>query len=122
MCRMQRLVLANLTLHRKETEKVGGGTRMNVQPATPNTMPYSRESEMMVLGSMLTSNNNFKIAATTLVEADFHFTEHQVIFNSLQALYRQNKPADIHLVSQESTRQSKSETLNQIAYLTTLAQ
>lgn len=41
------------------------------------TMPHSKESEMMVLGSMLTNNDALKICADLLSKADFYFMEHR---------------------------------------------
>ena len=86
------------------------------------TLPCSRESEMLVLGSILTGTGSFKIAATCLEESDFHFSEHQIIFNGLQSLYRQGKSADVLLVNEELKRQNKLDESSHIAYLTTLAQ
>ena len=49
--------------------------------------PNSKESEMMVLGSMLTSINSLNIAAGSLEESDFYFPEHQLVFQILKAAY-----------------------------------
>ncbi|MEI8300512.1 MAG: replicative DNA helicase [Chlamydiota bacterium] len=84
--------------------------------------PNSKESEMMILGCMLTSINALNIAADSLEDSDFYYKEHQSIFNTLKAAYRNDKPADIHLVAEELKRQSKLEEIGGIAYLTTLAQ
>lgn len=84
--------------------------------------PHSKESEMMVLGSMLTSINSLNIAAEMLSDADFYFSEHKIIFSSLQYAYRSDKPADVHLIAEELKRQEKLENIGGIAYLTTLAQ
>lgn len=84
--------------------------------------PNSKESEMMVLGCMLTSINGLNIASDTLADTDFYYTEHQIIFNTLKTAYRSDKPADIHLISEELKRQNKLDTVGGISYLTTLAQ
>jgi len=84
--------------------------------------PNSKESEMMVLGCMLTSVNGLNIAADTLEDFDFYYTEHQVIFSCLKAAYRSDKPADIHLTAEELKRQNKLDGIGGISYLTTLAQ
>ena len=60
--------------------------------------PHSKESEMMVLGCMLTSINSLNIAADALDDSDFYFTEHKIIFQVLKTAYKKDKPADIHLV------------------------
>jgi replicative DNA helicase len=49
----------------------------------PRIAPNSKESEMMVLGCMLTSINGFEIAAKDLNESDFYYTGHKTIFQIL---------------------------------------
>ena len=44
--------------------------------------PNSKESEMMVLGCMLTSVNALNVAADLSTIPDFYYTEHQTIFSS----------------------------------------
>lgn len=84
--------------------------------------PNSKESEMMVLGCMLTSVNGLNIAADCLSETDFYYNEHQIIFTALKTAYCSDKPADIHLMSEELKRQNKLDAVGGVSYLTTLAQ
>lgn len=84
--------------------------------------PNSKESEMMVLGCMLTNINALNVGADSLHDLDFYYTEHQVIFSALKAAYRADKPADIHLIGEELKRQNKLDAVGGISYLTTLAQ
>ncbi|MCC5832571.1 MAG: replicative DNA helicase [Chlamydiales bacterium] len=84
--------------------------------------PHSKESEMMVLGCMLSSINSMNIAADSLDESDFYFTEHQIIFGVLKGAYRQDKPADVHLVCEELKRIEKLDAVGGASYVTTLAQ
>lgn len=84
--------------------------------------PNSKESEMMVLGCMLTSINALNIAADQLDDADFYFTEHKIIFQVLKTAYKNDRPADVHLVCEELKRQDKLKTVGGAAYITTLAQ
>ena len=84
--------------------------------------PNSKDSEMMVLGCMLTSINSLNIAADSLEEFDFYYSDHQKIFSSLRAAYRADKPADIHLIAEELKRQNLLEEVGGVSYLTTLAQ
>lgn len=84
--------------------------------------PNSKESEMMVLGCMLTSVNGLNIAADGLDESDFYYTEHKIIFDVLKTAYKSDKPADIHLVCEELKRQDKLKSVGGAAYVTTLAQ
>lgn len=85
-------------------------------------VPHSKESEMMVLGCMLTSINGLNIAADALEEGDFYFPEHRIIFYVLKTAYRNDRPADVHLVAEELKRQDKLKAAGGVTYLTTLAQ
>lgn len=76
----------------------------------------------MVLGCMLTSTGSLNMGADTLSELDFYYSEHRLIFDVLKTFYVQDKPADLHLVSEELKRTGKLKTAGGIGYLTTLAQ
>jgi replicative DNA helicase len=84
--------------------------------------PNSKESEMMVLGCMLTSVNALNVAADQLQPQDFYYTEHQTIFSVLKLAFVSDKPADIHLIAEELKRQGKLEIVGGVNYLTALAQ
>lgn len=84
--------------------------------------PHSKESEMMVLGSMLTNIDSLNIGADALSDADFYFSEHKIIFSVLKDAYLQDKPADVHLVAEELKRRDKLDNVGGVAFLTTLAQ
>lgn len=88
----------------------------------PRIPPNSKESEMMVLGCMLTNVNGLNVAADSLQDFDFYYTEHQTIYSALKAAYRADKPADIHLISEELKRQNRLDAVGGVSYLTTLAQ
>ncbi len=84
--------------------------------------PNSKESEMMVLGCMLTSVNALNVSADKISPEDFYYTEHQTIFAVLKSAYIADKPADIHLIAEELKRQGKLDGVGGVSYLTTLAQ
>lgn len=84
--------------------------------------PHSKESEMMVLGCMLTGLDNLKLASEELDDSDFYFIENKVIFQVLKSAYKQDKPADIHLICEELKRLDKLKTAGGAPYITTLAQ
>lgn len=90
--------------------------------STVRVAPHSKESEMMVLGCMLTSVNSLNIAADSLDESDFYFSEHQIVFSVLKGAYAADKPADVHLVCEELKRQEKLSAVGGAEYVTTLAQ
>lgn len=84
--------------------------------------PNSKESEMMVLGCMLTSINALNVGADSLDDTDFYYTEHKIIFRVLKSAYMTDRPADIHLVCEELKRMEKLDAVGGAAYVTTLAQ
>lgn len=84
--------------------------------------PNSKESEMMVLGCMLTSLGGLNIAADPLEESDFYYSEHKIIFEVLKGCFLADKPADIHIVAEELKRKNQLKNIGGIGYLTTLAQ
>jgi len=95
---------------------------MSEQDKTVKIPPHSKESEMMVLGCMLTSINSLNVGSDILDEADFYHTEHRTIFQVMKLAYCQDRPADVHLVAEELKRQDKLKEVGGVAYLTTLAQ
>ena len=84
--------------------------------------PNSKDSEMMVLGCMLTSINSLNIAADGLDDSDFYYSEHKIIFQVLKSAYRNDKPADVHLVCEELKRLDTLKAVGGAGYVATLAQ
>lgn len=84
--------------------------------------PNSKESEMMVLGCMLTNINSLNTSVDRLDDTDFYTTEHRYIFSAMRSLFKNDKPADVHLVAEELKRIEKLKTVGGVSYLTTLAQ
>jgi replicative DNA helicase len=84
--------------------------------------PNSKESEMMVLGCMLTSINGLNVAADSLEDLDFYYVEHQIVFTALKNAFLSDRPADIHLISEDLKKIGKLDSVGGISYLTTLAQ
>ncbi len=84
--------------------------------------PHSKESEMMILGCMITSVNALNIGADSLQPLDFYFLEHQLIFEALKNAYLSDKPADVHLLAEDLKAGQKLEKIGGVNYLTTLAQ
>lgn len=84
--------------------------------------PSSKESEMMVLGCMLTSINSLNSGADFLFDTDFYFPEHRVIFEVLRDAYRSDRPADVHLVCEELKRLGRLEEVGGVSYIASVAQ
>lgn len=90
--------------------------------ANIGSIPQSKESEMMVLGSMLTSSSALSVAADGLHEQDFYLPEHKAIFSALKLAFTSDKPADVHLIAEGLKSMGKLEVAGGVAYLTTLVQ
>jgi len=84
--------------------------------------PQSKESEMMVLGCMLTSINSLNIAASELSQNDFYYSEHKMIFQVMHESFIKDRPVDVHLVCEELKRQEKLKIAGGISQVVTLAQ
>ncbi len=92
------------------------------EQASTKIPPNSKESEMIVLGCMLTSIGSLNIAADSLEDHDFYYTEHKIIFEVLKGCFLQDKPADVHLVAEELKRRNQLKAVGGIVYLTSVAQ
>ncbi len=82
----------------------------------------SIESEIMVLGSMLTNPKSFEVAACSLNTSDFYQQEHQVIFNALKASYENNEPVDVHLICETLKQKAELKTVGGTRYIVSVAQ
>jgi replicative DNA helicase len=89
---------------------------------TAKTAPNSKESEMMVLGCMLTNATSLNICSDGLGDDDFYYSEHKKIFLSLKEAYKRNSPADIHIIAENLKKNNLLKDIGGVQYLTTLAQ
>ena len=76
----------------------------------------------MVLGCMLTSINSLNVAADGLSDIDFYFSEHKLIFQVLKQFFREDRPADVHLIAEELKRRDQLKSVGGVGYLATLVQ
>lgn len=84
--------------------------------------PHSKESEMMVLGCMLTNQNSLHAAAEELNESDFYFTEHKIIFQTIKSSHNKGRPSDVHLICEDLKARDKLSNVGGAAYIISLAQ
>ena len=84
------------------------------------TLPSSKESEMMVLGSMLTYTNTYATACKKLDESDFYHAELKEVFRALKSLYQRGKPTGVLIVDDELKRLNKQQIANSFCLLSTL--
>ncbi|WP_080141907.1 replicative DNA helicase [Chlamydia suis] len=86
------------------------------------SLPNSKESEMIVLGCMLTNVNHLNLAANLLQEEDFYFLEHRIIFRVLQDAFKSDRPMDPHLTGEELKRRDQLNVIGGASYLITLSE
>ncbi|MFA5249990.1 MAG: replicative DNA helicase [Parachlamydiales bacterium] len=84
--------------------------------------PASKEAEMLVLGSMLTSEDSLNAAADLIEETDFYYKEHRLVFRALKETFQKDRPADIHIIAEILKRDGLLEEVGSVGYLTSLAQ
>lgn len=85
-------------------------------------LPSSKESEMMVLGTMLTNQDALKIGADSLNDSDFYFADHRTIFQVMKECYRKDTAIDVHIACEALKGTAKLSAVGGVAYVTTLAQ
>ncbi len=83
--------------------------------------PYSLEAEQSVLGGLLLDNTAWEKIADLLGEADFYRADHRLIYQHIQRLVDDNKPADTLTVAESLERSGKLEEVGGQAYIGSLA-
>ena len=102
-------------LERNDRSKGGGG---KVRPLlTPKVPPHSEEAEMSVLGGMMLDTRGVFEVLDIVVEDDFYFEKHRIIFKALCALANQSRPCDFVTVSDYLRNAGKLEEVEGMAYL-----
>lgn len=89
---------------------------------TVNTMPYSRDAEMALLGCFLMDNDIVVELIDKLTEEDFYQESHKYVFTAMQKVFNERKPVDLVTVSDKLDGEGNLEKAGGIVYLTELAQ
>jgi replicative DNA helicase len=83
-------------------------------------IPYDRQAEEAVLGSVLVNSEVYYDVAHFLNTDDFFLHRHRWIWDAFTSLHEQRLPIDILTVSEELERQGRLEEIGGQAYLTAL--
>ena len=83
--------------------------------------PQSVEAEQSVLGGLLLDNTRWDQLADKLSVKDFYRKEHRLIFNAIQALSGDSKPADVVTVAEWLDNKGELEDVGGLAYIGSLA-
>jgi len=84
--------------------------------------PHSVEAEQSVLGGLLLDNTAWDKIAGVLREEDFYRYDHRLIFQRIQRLIDQAKPADVITVNDALKSLGKADEVGGLVYLNALAQ
>ncbi len=83
--------------------------------------PHDNESEQMVLGCMLCSDEGVRVAVEVLYPEDFYSPANRLIFEACVDLYNNNKPVDFTLVKEKIESMGYLEQVGGIQYLAELS-
>lgn len=87
------------------------------QLLTPKVPPHSEEAEMSVLGGMMLDARGVFEVLDIVVEDDFYFEKHRIIFKALCALANQSRPCDFVTVSDYLRNLGQLEAVEGMPYL-----
>ncbi len=94
--------------------------RHDAEVAGVRLPPQSVESEQSVLGGLMLDNNAFDLVADVLTPEDFYRREHRVIYEKIQQMCSEGRPADIVTVYGELEAEDKAREIGGLAYLNSL--
>lgn len=84
-------------------------------------LPYNREAELSVIGSVLTAPQSVAASAELIKPSDFYFEANREIYRIVLDLFNENLPVDIVTVSDRLNQEDKLDAAGGIQYLTTAA-
>ena len=80
-------------------------------------LPYSREAELAVIGSILADKHSIAEAAAIISGDDFYYPQNREIFNAAIELFNENSAIDFVTVSNKLSQQDKLEAVGGVEYL-----
>ncbi|MBP6563914.1 MAG: replicative DNA helicase [Neisseriaceae bacterium] len=84
--------------------------------------PNSLEAEQSVLGGLLLDNSAWERIAGIANQHDFYRQEHRIIFNAIERLLEQSRPADVVTVKEALESAGNIGNVGGLSYLVSLAQ
>ncbi len=80
-------------------------------------LPYSREAETAVIGSIIANPDSIADAAEIITPTDFYFVNNREIFAAAMDMFNENKPIDIVTLSDELQKKNKFELAGGYEYI-----
>lgn len=87
----------------------------------PMSPPHSQDSELLILGTMLSSKDSLNIGIDSLEEEDFYFPSHKLIFSSMKRFYERDWALDEHLLIEDLKQLGNLVQVGGIAYIKNLS-
>ena len=81
------------------------------------TPPHSGEAERCLLGGLMIDNNRWESINEIVMESDFYYNEHQLIFRSIQQLAEKNQSFDVVTVAEKLKDMGALDEAGKIEYL-----
>lgn len=85
-------------------------------------LPYSREAEQAVIGSILTNPQSVAEAAEIISASDFYYAQNREIFAAVMELFNENSAIDFVTVSNRLSQNDKLEAVGGVIYLRNAAE
>jgi len=92
------------------------------QLVSVRTPPHSIEAEQSVLGGLLLDNTAWDRLGDLLRSGDFYRHDHRLVYEAIEKLVRESRPADVVTVYEVLQSTGKAEDVGGLAYLNALAQ
>lgn len=80
-------------------------------------MPHSREAEISVIGSALSSDKSVAASAEIIKPEDFYFEQNRWVYAAIMELFNENIPVDIVTVSDRLHQKDQLDAIGGVQYL-----
>ena len=93
---------------------------MHPRDLDPQSLPWSQQAEMAVLGSLLHDNRAWDQVGDLLLPQHFYAHGHGLVFDAIGAMVAANKPADVITVFEHLQGLGRDEEVGGLPYLSSL--
>ena len=81
------------------------------------TMPHNLEAEQSVIGAMLIDREAILAAGEVLVREDFYYAQYGLIFEAIQELFNEGKPADLITLQDRLRKKNAPPEISSLEYV-----
>ena len=80
-------------------------------------LPYDREAEQAVIGSMLMDKDAIVVASENLIKDDFYENQYGIVFQAMVNLYNEGKPVDLVTLKDRLVEMDVPEEISSMEYM-----